>query len=760
MFVRGLGIFAHQEPFEAEVVVKKVTYRNEITGYVIADVKACEKGAEKKFLQETKIKGIFPLIFEGDVFEVLVSVELNQRHGYTLNTVGVPTLKAVQLEKEVIQFIDKRVKGVSKKTATEIVSHFGIDCLKKITENKEILFEIPKMTQKKADKIYEAAKKQEEFDALLEFVKEHQIEPSLINKIFMRFDENPAGVLKNNPYMLLTVGNVDFRQADDLARRLGVKYNDDIRIVNLIHGYLDDLARSQGSLYANYIGIDDEINKFARYKGAYPNHEDIWITEYGRRIFKAYQNAELAIDDGSGSGNHIYTKYFYDIENNIVSKITDMVKREKEWAVSKDLIEEVIVKQEEKQGFELDALQKKAVYMALSNMLSILTGGPGTGKTQTTNMIVQTIETLIPGASILLLAPTGKAAKRMTELTGKPASTIHRAIGYFEKDSEQGVVSLEADFVIIDESSMIDAIILSDLLDSIRQHTRVILVGDFEQLPSVGPGLILRDFIESKRIPTTKLTTIFRQAQESQIVMNSHAIIKGKVNEISIDHNKEDFFFIEQQDLLRAKALIIASVMKMIHRYGFSVDDICVLSPMKKGELGIEALNQALQEAVNPYQKGRLEMYAYGARYRIGDKVMHLKNDSEKELVNGEVGYVVDIEENAGAYFMYVKYPDHEKPVLYSKEDCEQVTLCYAMSIHKSQGSEFPIVIMPVHPSHGHMLSRNLIYTGITRCKKKIVIVGDSNVLRRSVTREEIQKRISGVKPKLMESLPLIEDDF
>ena len=242
----------------------------------------------------------------------------------------------------------------------------------------DILFEIPKMTKKKAEKIYEAAKKQEEFEKLLEFVKEYQIEPALINKIFMKFEENAVDVLKKNPYMLLTVGNVTFKQADDLARRMGLPFNDDLRIVNLVHGYLDDLARSQGSLYAYYRGIDLEINNFARFKGAYENHEDIYITEYGKRIFQAYKDSYLALD-GEG-GNNIYTKYFYEIETNIVSKITAMIKKPREWAVSKDLIEDVIRKQEEKQGFNLDPLQKQAVYMGLSNMLCILTGGPGTGK--------------------------------------------------------------------------------------------------------------------------------------------------------------------------------------------------------------------------------------------------------------------------------------------------------------------------------------------------------------------------------------------
>lgn len=757
MYVKGLGIFAHQEPFEAELIIKKVTYRNENTGYVIADVRACEKGAKKRFLQETKVKGVFPLIFEGDIYEAMVNVELHHRHGYTLNVMGVPTLKSMQLEKEVIQFIDRRVKGVSKKTATEIVEFLGVDCLKLIAENKDILFDIPKMTTRKANKIYEAAKKQEEFEELLAFVKEHQIEPLLINKIFARFEENPVERLKQNPYLLLSVSNnVAFKEADDLARRLGVLYNDDLRVVNLIHGYLDDLARSQGSLHADYIGIDDEINNFAIRKGAYPDHKEIRIEEYGRRLFRAYKNSELMLD--GDRGRNIYTRYFYDIEENIVSKVSSMVNRGTEWFAPKEKISEVISNIEREQGFLLDPLQKEAVYMALSSWLCILTGGPGTGKTASTNMVVQTIETLVPEATITLLAPTGKAAKRMTELTKKPASTIHRAIGYFEEHSEQGRALIETDYVVIDESSMTDAIIFSELLDAISYHTRVILVGDFEQLPSVGPGLILRDLLESNRVPTVRLTTIFRQAQESQIVMNSHAIIKGRYDLISIDHNKGDFFFIEQKDLLATKNLILRSVLRMMNTYGYTIDDICVLTPMRRGEIGIEALNQALQDAVNPHVKG-LEMYAYGARYRIGDKVMHLKNDAEKELVNGEVGYVVGIEEDSGAYFMSVKYPDHKHPVVYSKEDCEQITLCYAMSIHKSQGSEFPVVIMPIHSNHQNMLSKNLVYTGITRCKQKIILVGEQEMLRYSVNREETQKRVSGVKPKLMKILPPLKEE-
>ena len=381
-------------------------------------------------------------------------------------------------------------------------------------------------------------------------------------------------------------------------------------------------------------------------------------------------------------------------------------------------------------------------------------------KTQTTNAIANAIELLNPDAKLLLLAPTGKAAKRMTELTKRPAYTIHSAIGLRGSTDDEGSKKIDADLVLVDESSMIDAFVFLRLLESIGENTQVLLVGDFEQLPSVGPGLILRDLINSERIPVTRLTTIFRQAMESQITMNSYAMIKGNPNGFQLDPKKEDFYFIPSNSLQDAANKLLRSFQRMHEKYNFSVDDICVLSPMRKGDLGIDALNPQIQEIINPASLTKKECYIEGdILLREGDRVMQMANNKDLGVFNGETGYIERIELEREKPIIYVSYPDKDEPIVYRNKNCDDLQLAYCMTIHKSQGSEFPVVIMPTHLNHQNMLNRNLVYTAWTRAKKKVICIGDWRAVEYALIKGDDIQRLSQVKEKIRVEIELDWND-
>lgn len=338
----------------------------------------------------------------------------------------------------------------------------------------------------------------------------------------------------------------------------------------------------------------------------------------------------------------------------------------------------------------------------------------------------------------------------MTEVSKRPALTIHRAIGLRggESDSKK---TISADLVIVDESSMIDAYVFQKLLESIEPHVRVLLVGDYEQLPSVGPGLILRDLINSDCLPVTRLTTIFRQAQESQIVMNSYAAIKGMPQNLTFDPAKEDFYFLNAPSVYECRAYLLASVKKMVFKNNYRIADVCLLSPMRMGELGVDSLNQAIQEIVNPRHFGKQECFTPNELLlREGDRVLHTENNEDLQVFNGEVGTIEAIEFVNQEPQVYVRYPDKDEDVLYKGKTLEELELAYCLSIHKSQGSEFPIVITPIHPLHSHMLNRNLIYTDWTRAKEKVICVGDRSTLEEALKQGDNVQRLSQVREKII----------
>lgn len=763
--------FMESDSFKVFFTIKEITNRNSTDGFTIAEVKAYKEGESIRKAIKTRVKGFFPLIYEGDTFSGNVVVELNPQRGYTLKLIELPLLIRPQIEKEVIEFISKRVKGVSKKQAEEIVNFMGLDCLRKIEEDTVFLMSVPNMTPKKAEKIQTMIREQKTFDELLIFLQQYDIAPSLANKIYTKMGTDCVTELKQNPYALLFITGVKFKQADSLANRLGWDQNTENRIKFAILNFLKYISTSNGDICSIFDTLYRDVNQYLKKYGGYEKIEDLNQDTFNKVVEYMKEKSLIIVEEGKpfeqaqqrgkikqmtpqnlpDKIQYIYSKHFHWMEENIVGRLATMLKSNQGLEISEHEVEKAI-RTIESESVVLDPKQRDAVYMALSNKLSILTGGPGTGKTQTTNAIVKVYEMLFPDKVIKLLAPTGRAAKRMTELSGRESTTIHKAIGLRGEDEFSQDIKIEADIVIIDESSLIDCITLDKFLDALLSHTKVVLVGDYDQLPSVGAGLILRDLINSECVPTVRLTTIFRQAQESQIVMNSHAIIEGRFYDLSYDKNKGDFYFLDSTDIPTIKALILKSVEKMHKKYNYSINDICVLSPLKKGDLGIESLNQDIQRLLNPESPNKKEMYVKDTTFREGDKVMNLVNDSEKGVVNGEIGYVKSVNSIEGEYFLEIDFTN-EGCRMYTREECDNLTLCYAMSVHKSQGSEFPVVITPIHSSHDVMLNRNIIYTALTRAKQVGILIGEKGTLADALMFKADIVRLSQIKDKLRKSL-------
>ena len=736
---------------EIEFVIKRISFRDELTGFSKLVVKAQRlPKKKKKTIEELELRGIFPMVYEGETFQATGQMLDDFTKGPFFQINGIPILKEPQIEKEILLFFKKRVKGVGVKVAKDIISTLGLDCLKRIRENENCLLAVSNLPPKKAKTIYEEVTRQRVFEELLLFLQRYHLEPRLANLIFQEFEADSITLIKQNPYLLVRLPNVSFQTADRLAVQLGWSFDHPLRVRQAILSYLMYRADSQGDMCVPLSTLEHQLNRYLRTTGSYTDKElllskDLILEALDYLIAKQLVFKEVVSD----SEEFVYARLYYKVEEGIVSTLLEMVTDEKGLVAPLVEVERVVAELEAK-TYPLDPLQREAIFMALSSRFSILTGGPGTGKTATTNAIAKVFEELKPDADILLLAPTGKAAKRMTEVSKRPAMTIHRAIGLRGGESEVKK-TISADLVIIDEASMIDAYVFQKLLEAIEPDVRVLLVGDYDQLPSVGAGLILRDLINSECLPVTRLTTIFRQAQESQIVMNSYAAIHGKPQNLTFDLQKGDFYFLNAPTVNECRAWLLASFKKMVLTNRHPIADVCLLSPMRVGELGVDSLNQAIQEIVNPPSRVKSECYTpQELLLREGDRVLHTENNDDLQVFNGEVGTIELIEFVNQEPHVYVRYPDKDEDVLYKGKVLDELELAYCLSIHKSQGSEFPIVISPIHPLHLHMLNRNLIYTAWTRAKQVVICVGDRPCLDRALMSGDNIVRLSRVREKLI----------
>ena len=699
--------------------IDHITYQNQENGYSV--LQASVKG----FRDKQTLVGTFHEVTVGACLVVEGEWKVDKRYGRQF--------AAQSWEEELpatIVGIEKYlgsglVKGIGPKFAKLIVSHFGLATFDVIENEIDRLLEVPGIGKTRVALIRTSWEKQKDVKDIMVFLQGHGVSSTFAAKIYKKYGKESIEKVSDNPYCLADdIWGIGFKTADSIAKNLGYTNNDPRRCRSGILYTLGKLSE-EGHVYAER----EQLLKTAK-ELLQADEEPITAT-----LDQMIEKEDLVIDEDA-----IFLPPFYYAECGVANKLKWLIDTS-----SKDLFEEDvnIEKIVRRTGIHYDDVQVAAIKQAVQSKVMVLTGGPGTGKTTTTIGIIAALQSM--GLRILLAAPTGRAAKRMSEATGKEAKTIHRLLeynpaeGYGRNDENP----LDGGALIVDECSMIDVILMNSLLKAIPIDMRLILVGDIDQLPSVGAGNVLRDIIDSERIPVVRLTRIFRQAMSSRIITNAHRINQGLFPDISNGKNT-DFFFIQKEDPSQAAAEIVNIVKNRIPKaYHISTNDIQVLTPMQRSVVGAANLNVILQEAINPEGES---LNRGGFKYRQGDRVMQIRNNYDKDVFNGDVGYIESV--NMDDRSLTVRF--EERNVEYEDSELDELTLAYATTIHKSQGSEYPVVVIPILMTHFVMLQRNLVYTGITRAKKICIIVGTTKALAYSIHNMVVQKRNTRLKERLL----------
>lgn len=742
-------------------IVERITYQNPENGYTILKCRV------KDYTELVPVIGNLLDVNVGSVLLVEGNWKVDAKYGRQFVAQSwEETLPATVYGME--KYLGSGlIKGVGPKFAKRIVQKYGVDTFSVIEDNVELLIEVEGIGKKRIQMIAESWERQKEIKNVMLFLQEHGVSTSFAAKIYKQYGNESIPIVKENPYRLADdIWGIGFKTADQIAEKLGFEKNSFVRLRSGIMYTLSELS-NDGHVYAEKKQL---LKTASELLGA---EEACIVMTMDDMLKKQELIQEKTIKKINAEGNLIEAVYlppFYFAEIGVAGKLkklatlpaTDRLWKGLMKARAESGNETLSVNVEaieKKAGMVYDEVQRNAIRQAAASKVMILTGGPGTGKTTTTHGIISAYKAY--GLNILLAAPTGRAAKRMTEATGLEAKTIHRLLeckppeGY-QKDEEH---PLEGDVLIVDECSMIDIILMNSLLKAIPQHMRLILVGDIDQLPSVGAGNVLRDIIDSESFPVIRLTKIFRQAQSSRIIMNAHRINEGKMPDISNGKNA-DFFFMENEDAEAVVPQIVELVKTKLPNY-YHVDSkqIQVLTPMQRGVIGATNLNLALQEAINPtehevFLKGRGAVMMpkdtlrrSGFAFREDDKVMQIKNNYDKEVFNGDIGIVTYVD----AENRILKVNFDNRIVEYDITELDELVHAYATTIHKSQGSEYPIVVMPIMMNHYVMLQRNLIYTGITRAKQILVLIGTKKALNYAVRNVTVEKRNTLLKERLME---------
>ncbi|MGK0366084.1 MAG: exodeoxyribonuclease V alpha subunit [Saprospiraceae bacterium] len=627
------------------------------------------------------------------------------------------------------------IKGVGKAFAERIVEHYGVETLDIIDKTPDMLMEIDGIGPKRIVQIKECWAEQKSIREVMVFLQGHGISPTFAQKVFKTYGEESIPVIERNPYQLSRdIWGIGFKTADDCALKMGVKKDADIRIDSGVEYTLSDLSNEGHTCFP--------VDKFLeRAKSLL----EVEMNLVAARLEFIESERRIVIDALELEGQMtacVWLKLFKVSEEGIAKQIHRLLRSKSHLRDVK--IVPAIDWAEKKLGIQLADNQRLAVAKSFEDKFHVITGGPGTGKSTITKVILLVLHQLT--SKIILAAPTGRAAKRMTEITAMPASTIHMILEFdfsingFKKNLDN---PLDCDLVIIDEASMIDTVLMYSLLKAIPAHARVLLVGDVDQLPSVGAGSVLQDLIESGSLPVTRLTQIFRQAANSLIISNAHRVNAGVFPDIA---NKKDgdFFFIEEEDTEKITVQIADLVIRRLPKaYGFdSFDDIQVLSPMNKGIIGNRSLNEVLQKKLNPSYSPLIKA---GKVFHEGDKVMQIRNNYDLKVFNGDIGRIRKMDEINQE--LYVDYQGNT--VTYDFADLDQLVLAYSVSIHKYQGSECPCIVIPIHNSHYMMLFRNLLYTGMTRGKKMVILIGTKEALGSAVRNNKAGQRYTGLQAVL-----------
>ena len=740
-------------------VVERITYQNPENGYTILKCRV------KDYADLVPVIGNLLDVNVGSVLLVEGNWKVDAKYGRQFVAESwEETLPATVYGME--KYLGSGlIKGVGPKFAKRIVQRFGIDTFAIIEDNVELLIEVDGIGDKRVRMIAESWEKQKEIKNVMLFLQENGVSTSYAAKIYKQYGNDSIPTVKENPYRLADdIWGIGFRTADQIAQKMGFDKNSFLRLRSGIMYTLSELS-NEGHVYAEKQQL---IKAASELLEAEAENVIMTMDEMLKKEDLIQEKNIIKTDENGNSQEVIYLPPFFFAEVGTASKLrklaaspatdrlwTGLMKARAESGKADLSVDVEAI--EKKVGMTYDDVQRDAIRQAATAKVMVLTGGPGTGKTTTTHGIISAYKAY--GLKILLAAPTGRAAKRMTEATGLEAKTIHRLLeckppeGYKKNEEDP----LEGDVLIVDECSMIDIVLMNSLLKAIPQNMRLILVGDIDQLPSVGAGNVLRDIIDSGTFPVIRLTRIFRQAQTSRIIMNAHRINEGKMPDISNGRNT-DFFFMENEDAEAVVPQIVELVkQKLPNYYHVESQQIQVLTPMQRGVVGATNLNLALQEAINPtehevFMRGRGAVMMpkdtlrrSGFAFRADDKVMQIKNNYDKEVFNGDIGII----ESVDAENRTLKVNFDNRSIEYDVSELDELVHAYATTIHKSQGSEYPIVVMPILMNHYVMLQRNLIYTGITRAKKVLVIVGTKKALSYAIRNVTVEKRNTLLKERL-----------
>lgn len=731
-----------------EGFVEKIVFRNEDNGYTILSLVHDET--------EITCVGYITVISEGEFIRATGNFTEHPVYGEQLLMDSYEIKEPEDAVSMELYLGSGAIKGIGKALASRIVKKFGEDTFRVIIEEPERLAEVKGISERMAIDIYRQFEEKRDMRNAMMFLQKYNITGNLAVKIFKEYGNRMYEIIRENPYKLAEdITGVGFKTADEIARRIGIEPNSEFRIKAAIL-YLLMQANTEGHVYL------PEPELIARAKNLLMSDEEM----VRRQITNLSIEKKVVLADG-GTERLVYASVFYYMELNVARMLHDLNIK---YDYDPNLLDKRLSQIEKQTNTVLDEQQRIAVYEAVRNGLLIITGGPGTGKTTTINAIIKVFEA--EGLDILLAAPTGRAAKRMSEATGYEAKTIHRMLelskltqgdgnGYTFERNEYN--PLETDVLIIDEMSMVDISLMHALLKAVPVGTRLILVGDVNQLPSVGPGNVLKDIINSHCFNVVMLTKIFRQAEGSDIIVNAHKINAGE--QIKLDNKSTDFFMLKRNNAAVITAVIINLVKNKLPKYVDATSfDIQVLTPMKKGELGVEKLNKALQAALNPPSQEKKEKEYNQNIFREGDKVMQIKNNYQLTweiksdsgftvqtgtgVFNGDSGIIKEI--NFFTESVLVEFDDG-RLVEYSFSQLDELELAYAVTVHKSQGSEYPAIVLPILDGPKLLFNRNILYTAVTRAKRCVVIVGSDAMVKFMIDNKNEQNRYSRLCEQIRE---------
>jgi len=733
--------------------VEGIIYQNEVNSYTIANLET--------ETEEITIVGYLPFIVEGDSLKVIGNYVEHKEYGTQFKVTTFEKIMPENVEALEKYLASGAIKGVGEATAKRIIKTFGEETINILKNEPKKLALVKGISEEKAQKISDDFVENQEMWKIVGFLEKFHIGAQNAKKVYEKLGVSSIEKIKEDPYLLVDIAKgVDFRQIDQMAIRIGITPDNNRRVQT---GIKYGLIRStnNGNSCVLETNLIEYVQSLLEVNSETIEDNLIELKTKGEIVYELRENEEW-----------VYLARFYETEQEIAYRLRKLEQSKNIKEIKN--IEAALKKIEKESEIELSEKQKEAIEEINKNNVLIITGGPGTGKTTIIKTIIDIYENR--GKKVILAAPTGRAAKKMTEATGKEASTLHRLLcigkldddGIYQRHDEFQGEPIDADVIVVDELSMVDMFVMNYLLKCVYQGTKLVLVGDIDQLPSVGPGSVLKDLIESETIQTVHLDKIFRQAAKSKIILNAHRVNKGEPflgKEDIEQETNQDFFYIKhktQEEILKEVISLCTGRLEKFGNYDF-FQNIQILTPTKKGLLGTKELNKELQAYLNPNLDGRPEKSNSGAIYRTGDRIMQIKNnydmtwDRENDdgtteygegFFNGEFGTITKISEKDKV--VEVKFDDN-KVAWYEFSELDQIEHSYAITIHKSQGSEFDVVIMVAPVAAPMLLTRNLLYTGITRAKKLLIIIGTDNVVDYMIQNVDSKKRNTGLKQKIIE---------